>query len=713
MPRLPIVARCFVLLLLTAPINAVEKKEARLIRIGDLPSQEIRVRLGLATADTCIVRHDSGAVWKIDGWVIGNELYKEYLDPAASCANPYPFTVTEIVMAMYFFGMPLLYVSVDVEEVDNSVPGCPFPGDLLAISSEWEVQIPGTGLYEIWVPLDTPQVVNGPFFAGFYIGNALDPADSPAVITDDIPIQCTSYNIWDSTTGYVDLNNNSIWNFPGRLVLYAAGIPGGSGSQPEPALSLIAPENNDTLFGSTDLWVRDTSSSEIIDYVSFEYSSGGSYVEIGRDYDGLKPLRDGVDNSGTGDGFSLNWNFSSLPEGTYTLRATVYDTSGRSSSNNIAVYLEPTPPIPTITSPNDGSGFCSPLELLMTSSDEDLSFIEIYRHDAQINYSTVLVTLNQSTLGDNNGNPGDGNHAANGEYGDYYCGPVAAAIAVKLWFDRGYEQLMKEGLNFMSIDTVAERLAEKFATRENLGTYDENLLAGLKEYSATHGNELTFDYRRNPDYFLLRGWIEEEEKAVIIGLGGTPGVWLAVDGFSEWEQPDGSYLVRLSDPLTGTLVDVAMRTNLGTNQVHYNGNWQRVDLMVSLLAKDWAVSRSLIGADMNGADGWSFSWTPTGLTEENPYFFPAFGHDAGGLVGSWVVLLKYNCSQTYTPGDYDGDDQANVVDLNYLMQFITLDGPAPIGGAGRADANCDNHVNVADVVYYMNYLFNTAGPPCY
>lgn len=713
MPRLPIVTRCFVLLLLTAPINAVEKKEARLVRIGDLPSQEIRIRPGLATADTCIVRHDSGAVWKIDGWVIGNELYKEHLDPVASCASPYPFTVTEIVMAMYFFGMPLLYVSVDVEEVDNSVPGCPFPGDLLAISSEWEVQIPGTGLYEIWVPLDTPCVVNGPFFAGFYIGNALDPADSPAVITDDIPIQCTSYNIWDSTTGYVDLNNNSIWNFPGRLVLYAAGIPGGNGSQPEPALSLIAPENNDTLFGSTDMWAWDTSGSEIIDYVSFEYSSGGSYVEIGRDYDGLKPLRDGVNNSGTGDGFSLNWNFSSLPEGTYTLRATVYDTLGRSSSNNIAVYLEPTPPIPTITSPNNGSGFCSPLELLMTSSDEDLSFIEIYQHDAQINYSAGLVTLNQSTLGDINGNPGDGNHAANGEYGDYYCGPVAAAIAVKLWFDRGYEELMKEGLDVMSIDIVAERLAEKFATRENLGTYDENLLAGLKEYSATHGNELTFDYRRNPDYFLLRSWVEEEERAVIIGLGGTPGVWLAVDGFSEWEQPDGSYLVHLSDPLTGTLVDVAMRTSLGTNQVHYNGNWQRVDLMVSLLAKDWAVSRSLIGADMNGADGWSFSWTPTGLTEENPYFFLAFGHDAGGLVGSWAVLLKYNCSQTYTPGDYDGDDQANVVDLNYLMQFITLDGPAPIGGAGRADANCDNHVNVADVVYYMNYLFNTAGPPCY
>ncbi len=713
MPRLPTVARCLALLLLTAPVNAVEKKEARVIRIDDLASREIRVRPGLAAADTCIVRHDSGAVWRIDGWVIGNELYKELIDPAASCVDPYPFTVTEIVMAMYFYGMPLLYVSADVENVDNSVPGCPFPGDLLAISSEWEVQIPGTGLYEIWVSLDTPYEVNGPFFAGFYIGNALDPADSPAVITDDIPIQCTSYNIWDTATGYVDLNNNSIWNFPGRLVLYAAGLPGGSGSQPEPALTSIAPEHNDTLFGSVDLWVWDTSGSEIIDYVSFEYSLGGDYVEIGRDYDVLKPLRDGVNNSGSGDGLSLSWDFSALPEGVYTLRATVYDTLGRSSSDSVAVYLEPTPPVPTIASPDNGSGFCSPLELLMTSNDEDLSFIEIYRHDAQTDYSAGLVTLNQSTLGDANGNPDDGNQAANGEYGDYYCGPAAAAIAVKLWFDRGYEQLMKEGFDFIPIDTVAERLAEMFATRENLGTYDENLLAGLKEYSAAHGNQLTFDCHRNPDYFFLRGWVEEEQRAVIIGLGGTPGVWLAVDGFSQWEQPDGSYLVRLSDPLTGTVIDAAIRVNLGTSQVHYSGSWQRVDILVSLLAKDWVVSRSLIGADINGADGWSFDWTPSGLAEDNPYFFFVRGHDAIGLVGSRTVLLKYDCSQAYTVGDYNGDAQANVVDLNYLMQFIALDGPAPIGGAGRADANCDNNVNVADIVYYMNYLFNTAGPPCY
>lgn len=712
MPRLRTFAGSLALILLAAQTNAVEKKEAQLVRIGDSPSQEIRIKPSLATVDTCIVRHDNGMIWKIDGWVIGNELYKAYLDPAASCAAPYPFSVTEIVMPMYFGSATPLFVSVDVEDVDNMYVGCPFPSNLLTISSEYEVQIPGPGLYEIWVPLDTPYVVNGPFFAGFFIGNVLDPADSPAVIIDDIPILCTSYNIWDSAIGYVDLNDNLFWNFPGRLVLYAVGIPGGSGSVP-PALSLLSPENNDTLFGSSDLWAWETSGSEIIDYVSFEYSSGSIYFEIGRDYDGLRPLRDGVNYSGSGNGFSLSWDFSSWQEGTYALRSTAYDTLGQSATDSISVYLEPTPPIPIITSPSNGSDFCSPLELLMTTADEDLSYIEIYRHDAQMDYSAGLVTLDQSTLGDTNGNPNDGNHVYNGEYGDYYCGPVAAAVAVKLWFDRGYTNTMKEGSIYISIDTLAERLAAQFETRENLGTYDENLFEGLKDYSAARGNELSFDYRRNPDYFSLRTWVEDEQRAVIIGLGGSPGVWLAVDGFSGWEQPDGSYLVRVSNPLTGTLIDVAMRTNLGTNEVYLNGNWQRVDLMVSLLAKTWVVSRSLMGADLNGGDGWSFSWTPSGLTEDSLYFFRANGRDAVGLTGSFTVLLRYNCSQSYTPGDFDNDGQASILDLSYLIAFLALDGPPPVGGAGRADCNCDNNVNIADVVYYMNYLFGNAGPPCY
>jgi hypothetical protein len=47
-----------------------------------------------------------------------------------------------------------------------------------------------------------------------------------------------------------------------------------------------------------------------------------------------------------------------------------------------------------------------------------------------------------------------------------------------------------------------------------------------------------------------------------------------------------------------------------------------------------------------------------------------------------------------------------------LIEFITRDGQEPFGGAFRSDCNCDNAVNIADIIYYMNYLYGTASPPC-
>ena len=64
-------------------------------------------------------------------------------------------------------------------------------------------------------------------------------------------------------------------------------------------------------------------------------------------------------------------------------------------------------------------------------------------------------------------------------------------------------------------------------------------------------------------------------------------------------------------------------------------------------------------------------------------------------------------------GDFNNDGAADLGDLFLLTDFITRGGPPPAGGGARADANCDNYVNVTDVVYFMNYLFGNVGAPCY
>ncbi|MEW6050826.1 MAG: dockerin type I domain-containing protein [Candidatus Zixiibacteriota bacterium] len=804
-----------ILLGLSTSLSAADKRQARVERIIDLPSQSLGSIGSFAAAEACTAGNDSAIAYWIEGWVLGNELYKAYIDPATQCPSPYPFTVREINMPMKFDAAVSFTVSVDVESPDNSIPLCLYPGNTLAISSDWQIDVPGPGGYMIWIPLDTPIVVNGPFFAGFFLGSAIDIASNPSVYCDNDPRECFTYNIWDTTIGFVDLVNNSMFNFPGRLAMYVNGTTGGAGgtdccditpgtlldfvtvpigqfkdlmftlnncggttlngtisetspqyslasgggsfslapgqsrtvtvrfeptivgvysctiwtglpqcstviatgvygsSEPAPQIVLVNPNDGDLLMGSVDLWAAEILGSTIIDYVSFEYSGGGTFVEIGRDFDGTRPLRDGVTAAMAGSGYNWDWNFASLAEGTYTLRATVYDTLGRSAYATTTVYLEPTPPIPRIVSPANGDTLCLAETFVLQCSDEDMSNIQLYRSNALANYSIGLAAFDEHSVGDANGNPSDGNPAAAGEFGDYYSAPVAAAVAVKVWFDRNFTLTMREGAVQLSLVDVAERLATAFKTRTNKGTYDEDLLTGLTSYSLAHGDQLDFVYRRTPDYFELRTWAEEEQRSVILGLGGAPGLWVAVDGFTGWINPDSSYSVSIMNPISGAIETASMRLSLGASELYVNGSWHRVDIMVSMLAKAWTVNRTLVAADLSGADGWSINWPPTGLIEGSRYFFTAIGRDATSYRGSSTVLLEYSCLSQFAKGDYNGDGASDILDLYVLIDVIRHNGVAPVGGLGRADCNCDGYINIADMVYYINYLFGTSSSPCY
>ena len=75
MSRILTIAACLILFL-QPTIAAETKKAPRLVKVGDVIAGELRAGYTISAADTCIVRHDAGLYWRIDGWVIGNELYK-------------------------------------------------------------------------------------------------------------------------------------------------------------------------------------------------------------------------------------------------------------------------------------------------------------------------------------------------------------------------------------------------------------------------------------------------------------------------------------------------------------------------------------------------------------------------------------------------------------------------------------------------------------
>jgi hypothetical protein len=61
-------------------------------------------------------------------------------------------------------------------------------------------------------------------------------------------------------------------------------------------------------------------------------------------------------------------------------------------------------------------------------------------------------------------------------------------------------------------------------------------------------------------------------------------------------------------------------------------------------------------------------------------------------------------------GDANNDNEVDVADPVYLINYIFKGGPPPPIPV-CSDVNYDTQVNVGDVVFLINYIFKGGGPP--
>ena len=67
--------------------------------------------------------------------------------------------------------------------------------------------------------------------------------------------------------------------------------------------------------------------------------------------------------------------------------------------------------------------------------------------------------------------------------------------------------------------------------------------------------------------------------------------------------------------------------------------------------------------------------------------------------------------RTVTLGDADGNGMVNIADVVYLINYIFAGGPAP-NPLLAGDVDCNGMVNIADVVYLINFIFGGGPAPC-
>ena len=721
--------------------------------VANQPDQFTQPSLRLAApGDRCDGKLGGDPIWLIGGWIIGNEIYKSYQDPSINCPGAYPFTIDTVHIFLNFapdpadtsVHLPLnIPISVDIESVDTtSSPGCPVPGAVLFSGSPGSVQIPTANFFDIAIPLDAPFEVNGPYFVGLTFNDTIPFQWGVELVTDDIEALCVSYNNWDSTIGFVDMGNDTLihqnafpntdpcfsapandsgcFDFDGRLLLWSNGITGGTPPVALPGIAILGPEQGDRLFGSTDIWVSETTGSPAIDSAVFSQRTDvGAWVRIGVDANQDIGFGRGV-ISGAGQGLSYLWDFSAETEGTHWIKVSIYDSLAQTATDSVSVFLEPTPPVPAMTTPAYFSRFCDTVTLTYDIIDENPSSMLVLKKPADMQFSQGLETQNQFALGDVDGDTADGNPASQGEFGDFYGGPAVGALALRYWHDQGFIQSLRVGSATLTNAQAAERLATMFMkVRINGSLSDENFVLGFREYLLVTGfGELKLEYNRQASYPTLRNWTEDLGVCAMVRIGGSSGGagnWFAVDGYDGLPTSENVYRVRVSDPSDGTIKTLFWRDGSGGAEMFYQGAWFPVDIIAALLPTNWSATgranTGLFDFAVGSQATFLLDSTAANLTDGSLYFITAQLTDQNSNLGELTTLLELNCA-SFAIGDYDGNGVSNIGDVVYLISFQLQGGPPPVGGAIRADVNCDGTIDTGDLVFYINWVFVGGPAPC-
>jgi hypothetical protein len=93
---------------------------------------------------------------------------------------------------------------------------------------------------------------------------------------------------------------------------------------------------------------------------------------------------------------------------------------------------------------------------------------------------------------------------------------------------------------------------------------------------------------------------------------------------------------------------------------------------------------------------------------------PQVGPDPNNSVALMSNILSWfgigRAPEEYVAGDANGDETIDVADVVYIVNFLYKGEAAPSPYLA-GDANCDGEVDLADVVYLINYLYKGGDPP--
>lgn len=406
----------------------------------------------------------------------------------------------------------------------------------------------------------------------------------------------------------------------------------------EPTVSLVSDQN--LIFDTVTILVAEDNGATDIISTLFEYYDGVSWQTIGIDTNGSEPSYSPVGGGGTGDGWSIQWDTVGLPEGTYSLRATMVNNLNESGQALVDAYLDPTPPIPTIVKPalTDHEATVSGVVTIeATTTDEDVSSFTVEVKLVAEPYVKGLEKKDQHDY----------------VYGNTGCVPTSWASSLQyLAHDyptpgaNRYPDLTKEGGKELNQTELVKKLGEYMKT--NGGTYISNWVNGLKKWVKDHGNyNLKVRKWDNPTYWDYKRELKNSEDVTIGALKVTKdgdNHMMAGNSVSNKKNADGTYDVDFMDPWRGEIINTKMYPN-GTFQYELKTGppftkWVTPGPLTTLSpAQDEQPGWSKIGTDTDDSDGWSVTWDTSCNPSCTYYLVRGIMKDAKGNEAKTYIII--------------------------------------------------------------------------
>ncbi|MDP2895390.1 MAG: hypothetical protein Q8Q12_02375 [bacterium] len=402
-------------------------------------------------------------------------------------------------------------------------------------------------------------------------------------------------------------------------------------SSPKPRL--LKPVDNlgerpDMIYGFVNLWATEETGlwdDEIV-LTQFDLSTDGgqTWEPIGQDDDGTVPTFSTTDETYQHNWWNVKWDTAQYPEGSYLVKAAMTDRSQNTGEDIIELYIDPTPPIPTLEGLHDHQYFPWETTISCNSLDDDIVSVLWEVQLKLVNYTKGIPLLDQHNYGvgqTNNGN--------------MYCAPTASVACLKWWAAHGYSSLTQclEGMPLTDTQFV-EGLADAMGTSSVGGTSGPGIVNGLRKWINDRHLALTVTDHATINPTTIRNELENCKEDVILGVlwndGG--GHIVTVNSIANYTNADGTTNIGVMDPWDGVIVNVKMEPD-GDIQWPGKAGVQAAGLLVTVSPTKPRTPWIPIGRD------WSILFDPMTL-EPGLYFLKATTTDSEGNQGSAQIVAR-------------------------------------------------------------------------